>query len=192
MGVCPHVCVRMCLHVCVCLHVSIYFTLCACTLSRGFAELLCYALYACMCECLRVWVCIYVYVCIYMYLCNGYIHVYMYVSMCMCVCVCVMDTCLHVCIFVYVCVYTHVCTLIRALTCLCVCLSVYTYVHHCGSVCTCVSLPVCDCTWKHRLKMMWTNWKSISKLTEEKDHLMKRLMKQSYNKKVEEKRHQRE
>ena len=45
---------------------------------------------------------------------------------------------------------------------------------------------------KTQIKDYVNNCKLVSKLTEEKDHLMERLMRQLYNKKVKEKRHQQE
>ena len=77
----PHVCVYVCMHMCVCIimctHWYMYVYMCAC---------ICVHTGICMCICVHAYVYTLVYVCVYvcMHMCT---HWYMYVYMCACICV---------------------------------------------------------------------------------------------------------
>ena len=125
--VCVHVCVRACVHTCMCVHV-------------------CARVYVRVCVYVRVRACVHTCVC-----------VHVCVHMCTCVHVCILcvhvcvRACLCVCVRVRACVYVRVC--IRVCAHVCTCMSVRVHACLCMYVHVCVYVPLCS-----HIQSAWTVW----------------------------------
>ena len=105
MHVCVCVCVRVCVYSCVCVFVCACIRVCVCV---------CVCVFVCVCirVCVCARVCVFVCVCVCVFMC-------VYVYMCVCVCTCV---------YVYMCVCVRMCVYVRVYVFVCTCVCVHMYV----------------------------------------------------------------
>ena len=176
---CNPVYLRICMHMCVCVHVArahINLYKCKCIVQTLLYLRISYAgvcVCVCACACVRVRVCVCVCAC---------------ACVCACVCVCVrvcricssdtggadgcnvsdkyLRTCVCVCVCVLVYVYVRVCVRARECVCVCTCLHVclcvvvYTYVCEWVYACVhaCVGVYVRSCPQDSRQQHWWRRW----------------------------------